>query len=375
MKARPAESAVYLHAVSTAVPENSYTQVFARDFLLELQGKSPKRRELLSKVYANTGIDKRHTVIDDYGKAPDAFTFYPKSADLKPEPSTERRNNLFVEASNRLSREAAENLLETLDRLDRGQITHLITVSCTGFSVPGFDIHLVKSLGLDKSIDRFHIGFMGCCAAFPAMKLARDICLAHEDARVLIVAVELCTLHFQQKFTPEIVVANAIFADGAAAALVSAHSEDARGEPLRMEAFSSYLIDDSEKDMAWRIGKHGFDMRLSLYVPKLIETNIETVLHRLLDQCGVAVDEIDLFAIHPGGRAILDKVSDALRLDPGALDISYDVLREFGNMSSATIFFVLKQILERDRTGRIFSAAFGPGLTVETGLMSKGPPL
>ena len=365
-------SDVFLHAVTTGVPEHSYTQTFALDFLLKLQGDSPKKRAFLERVYANTGIEKRHTVIDDYGKDPAAYTFYPKNEAMTPEPETWFRNDVFQRESNRLSLETASRLFDRLTGIDPGRITHLVTVSCTGFSVPGFDLHLVKQLGIPNRVHRCHVGFMGCYAAFPALKVARDICLAHPDARVLIVDLELCSLHFQQRFEPEIVVANAIFADGVAAALISARPEDAIGPSLRLDHFASCIIDDSEADMAWRIGRHGFDMRLSLYVPKLIEANIRGIVTALLGEAGVSLADIDLHAIHPGGRAILDKVRVELDLPEDALRWSYDVLREFGNMSSATIFFVLERLLAGENTGRTIAAAFGPGLTVESGLMTLG---
>lgn len=362
---------VFVHAIATRVPETHYTQQFALDFLLGLQGTTARKRTFLEKVYANTGIEKRHSVIGDYGKPVDEYTFFPNSPDLKPEPETWYRNDRFVEEADRLATRTAEDLLARLPEFEKRRITHLVTFSCTGFSVPGFDIHLVKTLGLNRDVHRFHIGFMGCYAAFPVMKLARDICLAHEDATVLVLGVELCSLHFQQQFSPETVVANAIFADGAAAALISATPSVGDGPTLRLDRFATYLVDDSEKEMAWRIGKHGFDMRLSLYVPAIIETNIPQVVSRLLDGSGVALSDIDLYAVHPGGRAILDKVNEALSLPDGALDISYDVLREYGNMSSVTIFFVLEAMLAAPEAGRIFAAAFGPGLTVESGVLTK----
>jgi predicted naringenin-chalcone synthase len=367
----PKSPQVFLHQIATRVPEVHYTQRFALDFLLRLQGTTPRKRIFLEKVYANTGIEKRHTVIGDYGRPVEKYEFYPNNPDLKPEPETWYRNDRFIAEANRLVARTAQDLLTRLPDFDKRRITHLVTLSCTGFSVPGFDIHLVKILGLNRDVHRFHIGFMGCYAAFPAMKLARDICLAHEEATVLVVGVELCSLHFQQKFTPETVVANAIFADGAAAALISASPSVSDRPKLRLDRFATYLVDNSEEGMAWRIGKHGFDMRLSLYVPAIIEANIRGVVSRLLDGSGVSLEEIDLFAVHPGGRAILDKVRDALSLPDRALDSSYDVLREYGNMSSVTIFFVLEAMLSVPASGRIFAAAFGPGLTVESGILTK----
>jgi predicted naringenin-chalcone synthase len=186
-------SPVYIHAIATCVPEHSYTQEFTLDFLLTLQGTTERKRDFLTKIYQGSAIHKRHTVIDDYGKDPADYTFYPQSPDLKPEPSTAVRNDLYIKEADRLSLQAVQALLDKLPGLDKGAITHLITVSCTGFSAPGFDVHLVKKLGLAPSVNRLHIGFMGCYAAFPALRTARDICLADPGAGVIIVNLELCS--------------------------------------------------------------------------------------------------------------------------------------------------------------------------------------
>ncbi len=243
-------------------------------------------------------------------------------------------------------------------------ITHLITVSCTGFSAPGFDYHLVKEFGLAPSIHRFHIGFMGCFAAFPALKLAQSLVRSCPGAQVMIVDVEACTLHFQKDFQPDVVVANALFADGAAALLVSAEPG-----PLQLHDFRSHIIPGSENDMAWIIGETGFDMKLSSYVPRLIEGNIQAILDRLFAGSDWDRSELKLWAVHPGGRAILDKTAQVLGLTNGELAVSYDVLRQYGNMSSVTIFFVLREILNRGEKGKLFACAFGPGLTVESGFL------
>ena len=365
------ESTVCIQQIATCVPEHFYTQEFALEFLLQLQGSDPKTRELLKKIYAGTAIEKRHTVISDYGKDPADFTFYPPNPSLKPEPSTARRNEIFIREANRLSLQATHKLLKKLPGFDKAKITHVITVSCTGFSAPGFDLHLCKQLELSPAVHRFHIGFMGCYAAFPALKLARSICLSEPDARVLVVNVELCSLHFQQKLDPDTVVANAIFSDGASALLVSANRDDSPSSKLILHRFVSQFLPNSEQDMAWKIGETGFDMKLSVYVPRLIERNISPIMDRLLNEVGLTCSDIDLWAIHPGGRAILEKVEKTFTLTQDELAVSYNVLREFGNMSSATILFVLERILEGESRGKIFSAAFGPGLTIEAGFLEK----
>jgi predicted naringenin-chalcone synthase len=364
---------IYIHRIATVVPEKFYTQEFGLKFLLKLMGDTPQKREFLTKIYQGTAINKRHTVITDYDKDPSEYQFYPKNPAMLPEPDSEARNEVFIREANRLSLAAAIKLLEELPGFDKQRITHLITVSCTGFSAPGFDLHIIKELSLSPDINRYHLGFMGCYAAFPAMKLARDICLAHPEARVLIVNTELCSLHFQQKFDLEVVVSNSLFADGVSAALISADIEDSRGPKIILRDFYSRYLANSEDKMAWSLGRHGFNMKLSAYIPGLINKNIVPVMADLFKRANIKQADIDIWAIHPGGKAILEKMEKTLNLSPDDLRISYEVLRDFGNMSSATIMFVLAKIMEGDRYGKIFSATFGPGLTLETGYMEKVP--
>ncbi len=370
-KVDPDRRAVFLHRIGTSVPETSYTQEFALRFLLDLQGGDERVGRFLRRIYRDTAIGKRHTVIDDYGKDPAEFTFHPPNPSLKPEPSTARRNQRFVREADRLSLAAVRDLLGKLPGFETDRITHLITVSCTGFSAPGFDLHLLKGLPLRTDLQRFHLGFMGCYAAFPALRLARHVCLSEPDARVLVVIVELCTLHFQQKPDPDTMVANALFADGVSAALVSARPEDAAGARLLLHRFASRVLPGSEGQMSWTIGDTGFDMRLSAYVPRLIQENIGPIVEDLFRRAGVRREEIELWAIHPGGRAILERVEQALGLTRDRLQASWDVLREYGNMSSATLLFVLQRILQGRETGKLFAAAFGPGLTIESGYFEK----
>jgi predicted naringenin-chalcone synthase len=373
MSTNDAERPVYLQAIATAVPEHAYTQEFARRFLLALPIYDEPTKRFVERLYRDTGIENRHTVIGDYGKDPSEYTFWPPTPDLQPEPGVEKRNELFIREAERLSLRAAEKLLDRLPRLDRARISHLVTVSCTGFSAPGFDFHLQKALGLSPSLNRFHLGFMGCFAALPALKLAADICRSRPEARVLVVALELCSLHLQFKPEREVMVANSLFADGAGAALVSAQRAEADGSVFRLERFAARAIPDSEQDMAWRLGTTAFDMRLSAYVPRLIERNLGAILENLLAEAGLARRDVALWAIHPGGRAILDRAAATLGLQDGELWASYRVLRDYGNMSSPTILFVLELLLAAEARGRTFAAAFGPGLTVESALLEKLP--
>jgi len=357
-------SPVSIRAIATALPEFKNQQSEIEAFMLRVVGDTDRKKSFIRKIYEGSSIDTRYSVIPDYRLPTDERTFFPRNDDLSPVPSTAQRNALFVVEANNLAELAVRRLLDQLPGFDPKTITHLITVSCTGFSAPGFDFHLVKEFELSPAIHRFHLGFMGCFAAFPAMKLAKSLVQSTPGAQVLIVDVEACTLHFQKEFQLDVVVANALFADGAAAVLVSADEG-----PLQLHDFRSHIIPGSENDMAWIIGETGFDMKLSSYVPRLIEGNIQAILDRLFADSGWSREALKLWAVHPGGRAILDKTAQVLGLTHNELDVSYDVLRRFGNMSSVTIFFVLQEILNRKLKGKLFACAFGPGLTVESGFL------
>lgn len=351
---------VYLHKIVTTVPEQYYTQDFILDFMLQQVGDSNEKKTLLKKLYNATEIYKRHVVLPvEY-------------AMMNPEPTTAQRNDIFIKESKRLAIKAVRELFNSISNFDKKKITHIITVSCTGFLAPGIDFYLARDLELDPSVQRFNLGFMGCHAAFPALKLARNICLSEPDARVLIVNVELCTLHFQRSEEIDIVVSNAIFADGVSAALVSAHKDDTKGSKFILHNFASSYAPQSEEDMMWKIGEHGFLMKLSKYIPSIVKNNILLLMEELFKKTGVTKDEIDIWAIHPGGKAILEKVQEGLNLTPEDLDASYHIMHEHGNMSSTTIMFVFEHILSNpEKKGLLFSAGFGPGLTIESSLMEK----
>lgn len=355
---------VWLHGIGTAVPPRAYSQDVAREFMLGLQTYGEKERRFLNRIYRNTGIRERHSVIEDYGKSAGEYEFFAPNESLLPEPAVAERNDLFVHHAERLSHEAVEALRADCDGFQPAEVTHLITVTCTGFSAPGFDYSLVRRLGLPTTVHRYHIGFMGCYAGFTAMKLAHTICVAEPEAVVLIADVELCTIHFQFKPDPETMVANSLFADGAAAALVSARAPRSGG--YRLVGFFSRIIPESAQEMSWRLGNTAFDMTLSSYVPRLLHRDIGEIVRHATEAVGLSQDEVRLWAIHPGGRAILDRIADALGLDDGALADSFATFAAYGNMSSATIFFVLDRMRRSEQEGPVFAAAFGPGLTVES---------
>jgi alpha-pyrone synthase len=242
----------------------------------------------------------------------------------------------------------------------KSEITHLIVTSCTGFSAPGIDLEVINRCGLNPSIERTIIGFMGCYAAVNALKVARHIVRSEPDAKVLVLSVELCTLHFQETYELEEMMPFLLFADGCAAALISSEPKG-----LSMERFYATVLPAAAGQMAWHIRDLGFEMVLSSRIPTTVGEIIRHASDAIL--AGLSAKDIELWAVHPGGRAVLDAVEPAFRLPLTALNASRRVLRDFGNMSSATVLFVLKSLLEEHRAGAKGCAmSFGPGLTAET---------
>ncbi|HEY6434189.1 MAG TPA: type III polyketide synthase [Acetobacteraceae bacterium] len=278
-------------------------------------------------------------------------------------PSTGERMARFEPEARALASQAIEAL-----RLggERRTITHLIVASCTGFAAPGLDFHVMRDAGLSDSVERTVVGFMGCFAAVNALKLARHIVRSEPAARVLVVNVELCSLHLQEQWQLEKMLSFLIFADGASAALVSAVPEG-----LALGKFRAEVIPDTEGLITWHIRDSGFDMHLSGQVPGSIRNYLRRQGADLLGHCRAAT--IPNWAVHAGGRSILDAVQQSLSLPPESLRHSREVLREFGNMSSATLMFVLQRFLgDTNAEGDGIALAFGPGLTVESFRFHRG---
>lgn len=361
--------AAYIHHIETVVPKFAYQQTDIAQTMKANFGESRKEQKLIGRIYAHSGIETRHSVLRDLTGQQNQSLFFTKDDML--EPSTKVRNDLYAKQARELFVCAAHNAIARAPKLNEFDITHVITVSCTGFFAPGPDYFVLKDLGLDASVQRYHVGFMGCYAAFPALKMAQAFCEADENAVVLVICVELCTLHLQAKSDTDSLIAASVFADGGAAAIVSAKAPQEGSAALKCNAFRSALVPEGESEMAWTIGDTGFDMTLSTYVPRLLETNLSSVVQPLLKENDLSQKDINHWAIHPGGRAILDKVSTGLDLSEQDLGASRGVLRNYGNMSSATILFVLKEILETAKSkDQVYAAAFGPGLSIESGLFS-----
>jgi len=363
--------AAWIHRIDTLLPGFSFTQEEASRKMQEWS-RDERERRLIRAVYRSSGIERRHTVIEDFdGDSPASF-FRTGPDRGRKGPGTAARNALFESESQFLSVALARKVLDN-SVFDAGDVTHVVTVSCTGFCNPGPDYHIVRGLGMSPGTQRYHLGFMGCYAAFPALRMAAQFCEADPGAVVLVLCLELCSLHLQRNGTEDTILANSLFSDGAGAAVVSARAPSPVNKTFRIEGFRSTLVPDGEQEMAWRIGDHGFDISLTSYVPKIIGANLRDFVEPSLALGGMAIGDVDLWAVHPGGKSILDQVQRCLDLGAEQLRASREVLRRFGNMSSASILFVLEEILNQGAGGgeeKVCAIAFGPGLTVEMALLA-----
>ena len=361
----------WIQHIETLVPTAAYPQTFAAESM-KTWTKGSKSGRYVDKVYAHSGIETRYSVIADLGGAgSDSACLFQIDGEMQ-HPSTGTRNDVFMIESRKMVREVAVRAVAQCEGVSARDITHVITVSCTGFYNPGPDLEVIKALDLPSTTQRYYLGFMGCYAAFPALKMASQFCAANPEANVLIVCVELCSLHMQLKDDLDSVVANSVFADGAAAVIVNNRPPAAGRRAFDLRHFVCRLVVEGESDMAWDIGDQGFTIVLSKYVAKIIGSGIHGIISDVLADSGLALGDIDIWAVHPGGRAILDKVAESLAIEPQQLQASREVLSSYGNMSSATILFVLKAILENPETldgTKVMAMAFGPGLTIETAVL------
>ena len=363
----------YLGAIGTATPPHRLAQPTIAGFMAEALALDEGGTRKLRALYRVSGIEHRHSVLADYGRENGTYEFFPNTPGLEPFPSVGQRMAAYRREALPLALAAVNDSLTQSPGIEATSITHLITVSCTGMYAPGLDIELVTALALPPSVRRTCVNFMGCYAAVNALRLANDICLADPAARVLVVSVELCTLHFQKSPDPDHLVSNALFGDGAAACLVLGQPLPGPTPCLALQAFHCGLAPEGVQDMAWHIGDFGFEMTLSGYVPALIERGIGQLTADLLQDLPVRREDIRHFALHPGGRKILEAIEKALGLSRDDNRYAYQVLRDYGNMSSATVLFVLRELLAAatpaDNGAPVLSCAFGPGLTMEAMLL------
>lgn len=363
------ETLVNINHIETIVPEGSFEQKAS----VELQKRliaDEKVNRYIDAIYEDSGIERRHSVVVD---DQDGLTskFYLCNGVLR-KPSTKERNDLFAESCSPLVIKVAEKAIRNSGFLAK-DFTHVITVSCTGFYNPGPDLAIIENLRLPSFVQRYHLGFMGCYASVPALRMAYQFCKSDPKSVILIVCVELCSLHFQPKKDLDTIIANSLFADGAAAVIVSTRNSGPAKARFALCSFHSEIIEKGANEMAWKIGDTGFDIVLSKYVPKIIGSNIAELIAGILDRERLSFEDIGVWAVHPGGKSILDQVQRNLGLSETQLLASREILRRFGNMSSVTLLFVLKEILEQYKSNQdalVYALAFGPGLVAESALLN-----
>jgi predicted naringenin-chalcone synthase len=338
----------YLNSIVTAVPEFDIHEKFVNYACQTLT--DDRQRALFSRLAKLSQIEHRFSVLKK-GSTPDQLdddNFYSHQNF----PDTKSRMSLYKKHAFNLAKKA-------LDKLDLKNITHLIITSCTGFYAPGIDLEIIEHYQLKPSVERTIIGFMGCYAAINALKAAHHIVRSEKSARILILNIELCTLHLQETTNLEDILPFLIFADGCSASIVSSEQNG-----IEIKNFHSAILENSNDLITWHIGNFGFDMVLSPQVSKAISKHLPDHINDITK--GKKLTDFTHYAIHPGGKSILDATQKALKIDEEFLKPSREILREFGNMSSPTIMFVLKNIMEQKISGEGLAAAFGPGIMAET---------
>jgi alpha-pyrone synthase len=362
--------------IGTAVPSTSFTQDQAMQFFQLLTGASPEQGKVLQRVFTQTGIRKRHLtfgpdVLEDviHGTRQSQSPFLWRDLVNSMGPTTKERMEHYALHAGPLALEAAEQALER-SGIPPGDITHLVTVSCTGFQAPGVDIELIQGLHLPVTTERTHVGFMGCHGALNGLRVARALAADNPQARVLLCAVELSSVHCVCEWDQEQMIACSLFADGAAALVGAASAPAASRRPSwRLVSSGSCVIPDSTNDMSWNVGDHGFRMTLGKSVPGQVTRQLPGWLTGWLGKQGLSVGAVASWCVHPGGPKILQAVAEGLGLDAGALEPSRGILSEYGNMSSATILFILQRLIENNAPRPCVALAFGPGLTCEAALL------
>jgi predicted naringenin-chalcone synthase len=359
-----------IRGIGTCEPADALTPEDGLGIARFLAGPDVRLSTWLDPLYCNSGIAKRHQIIGGavvrdilngtrYTKSP----FLPTPENDGVGPTTAQRMQLYAEHAPPLALAASVFALEQAGFEPRS-ITHLVTVSCTGFLAPGLDADLITCLDLRPTVERTHIGFMGCHGALNGLRVANAITTADPAARVLLCAVELCSLHYYYGSEADKLVANAIFADGAAAV-----AGEAGAEPWTVRASGSCRIPGSRRDMGWTVGDHGFEMSMSRRIPSQIAEHVRPWLESWLSDNGVSLEEVRSWAVHPGGPKIVAAVQECLGLADADLAASRGVFADYGNMSSPTVLYVLDRLRKANAPRPCVMLGFGPGLTAEATLL------
>jgi predicted naringenin-chalcone synthase len=351
--------------LGTALPRHSIAQGNAAALATGLSSFSDEQARRLEKLYRLTRVERRYSVLlEDQNEDRGSQTFFNIDGDFTGGgPGLSARMERYESEAPLLACAAARNALDRAGTSSH-EITHLITVSCSGFAAPGTDIALIKALELPPGTQRTNVGFMGCHGALNGLRVARGFTDSDPRACVLLVAVELCSLHYQYSLSDETNLANGLFSDGAAA-LVARSDTELGTDAWCASATGSFILPESEAAMTWKVREHGFQMTLGREVPTLIHTHLPAWMESWLAAEGLGICDIATWAVHPGGPAILSGVREALGLKNEQLEASWEVLKRYGNMSSPTILFVLDYLRDAGAPRPCVALGFGPGLAVE----------
>ena len=359
--------------IGTALPITAVSRDESIKVAQRLTDRKAEQADLLPALYRQSGIMNRHLafppgVVDDVieGTRHTGSIFLPSEQFTDPGPTTAQRMAHYRREAGPLAIQASRKGLAA-SGLAAKAMTHLITVSCTGFGAPGVDVELINELGLPATIERTNVGFMGCHGALNGLRVGQAFVDSRPDARIMICAVELCGAHYHYPWDPKKAVANALFADGAAAAVGISASEN-RSNCWNLVASGSCVFPGSEHAMTWNIGDHGFEMTLSTKVPDLIARNLRPWITDWLAKNNAKIEDVGSWAIHPGGPRILRAVEETLGLERDRTTASWEVLESCGNMSSPTVLFIMDRLLKRDAPRPCVALGFGPGLTAEAAL-------
>jgi predicted naringenin-chalcone synthase len=357
-------------SLATASPKYAFQQRDLFEIMRKVYDIPANEMRKLGFMYKHSDIDTRHSVLKDYTELDEKKWTFLSSKENGPLPDIDVRMKIYDEEALPLSLLSINKCIDGV--IDKSEITHLITVSCTGMSAPGLDLQIAGTMGLSPEIYRTSINFMGCYAAVHGLKMASQICgSTTKKANVLVVATELCSLHHQKEFSPDNAASSLLFGDGSAAILVSNYLKGKMN--LEVTDFFSRVSYKGAPDMAWKIGSSGFMMTLSAYVPDLIQGEILNMVNAAQNYYGIDKSEIKYWCLHPGGKKILNAMQEQLELSDDDMQYARNVMRRNGNMSSPSVLYVLNEVMTTapvKKGDKIFCIAMGPGLTMETFLVT-----
>lgn len=355
-------------SLATANPPHQIMQSEIANKMIDLLSIEGDSKDSVQKIYDNSCISKRYSVLDDFSQNPERGFFLDKVGP-RSNPCTHTRNDVYLKEAPLLAHTAALKAIKEWGG-DPSEITHVLSVSCTGVAAPGIEFMLIQSLNLNRAAHRLGINFMGCFGAFKALQVATAFAKENSAHRILVVCTELCSLHFQKDLSTQNTIANSIFADGAAACVIGCKKRPKEKSFFSIIRQQSLALNDTLDKITWEIGNNGLFMNLSRHVPALIKAHINKIVTPLLESYAEP-SECD-WAIHPGGKMILEAVEKGIQLEKNQTTAAWETLREYGNMSSATFLFVLDRLYrQKSKKQWAVGLGFGPGLSFEGVLLSQ----